>query len=128
MSEPGDSTRFLPGRHLLDAYGNGGFRFADLSHRGSLLVLPSGMRAWPPADGAAIRLADIAPILAEAGEIELLLVGMGALPRPLPPAVADTLRGAGLRVEVMPTPAAARTYNVLVGEARRVAAALIAVP
>lgn len=53
---------------------------------------------------------------------------MGALPRPLPPAVADTLRGAGLRVEVMPTPAAARTYNVLVGEARRVAAALIAVP
>ncbi len=128
MSEPGDPARFLPGRHPLDAYGNGGFRFADLSHRGSLLVLPSGMHAWPLADGAAVGVADIGPILAEAGEIELLLVGMGSLPRPLPPAVADALRAAGLRVEVMPTPAAARTYNVLIGEKRRVAAALVAVP
>ena len=36
---------FVPGRAPIDAYGNGGFRFADMSHRGSILALPSGIKA-----------------------------------------------------------------------------------
>ena len=39
---------FLPGQHPIDGLGGFGFRFADMSHRGSLLALPSGLRAFAP--------------------------------------------------------------------------------
>jgi uncharacterized protein len=117
----------LPGRHAIDAYGQGGFRFAGMSHRGSLLFLPSAVRRWAPAAASGIDEAAIAPILAEAGDIELLLVGLGRDPFGLPKPVAVRLRAAGLAVDPMTTGAAASTYNILLGEGRRVAAALIAV-
>lgn len=127
QDQPGGRSGHLPGRHGIDAYGDGGFRFGDMSHRGSILVLPSGVHAWSAREGTPLTLADIAPILAEAGLIELLLFGTGALPRPLAENLRAGLRDSGLRYEVMPTPAAARTFNVLVGEGRHVAAALLAV-
>jgi uncharacterized protein len=124
---PVPSDRFLPGRHQIDAYGNGGFRFGGMSHRGSILALPSGVRAWPIALVSEIDLAALAPILAEASAIELLLLGTG----PDPVLAGDRIRTAlgevGIRLDAMPTGAAARTYNVLLAEDRRVAAALIAV-
>ncbi|WP_349371804.1 MTH938/NDUFAF3 family protein [Salinarimonas sp.] len=119
---------FVPGRHAIDAYGGGGFRFADMSHVGSLLALPSGVHAWKgvttPRD---LTLDAFAPVLEEASEIELLLVGVGADLVHLQESVLWGLREAGLRVEVMQTGAAARTYTILLGENRRVAAALLAV-
>ncbi|MDJ1157122.1 MTH938/NDUFAF3 family protein [Chelatococcus sp. SYSU_G07232] len=118
---------FLPGRHGIDAYGNGGFRFAEMSHRGSMLALPSGMKAWAATDGRALTRADLADVLAEAAMIELLLVGTGEDLVPLSEPLRWSLREAGIAFEVMPTGAAARTYNVLLAEGRRVAAALIAV-
>lgn len=127
QNELAGTSGHLPGRHGIDAYGDGGFRFGEMSHRGSILALPSGIHAWSAREGTPLTLADIAPVLAEAASIELLLVGMGALPRPLPEPLRAKLRDAGIRHDVMPTPAAARTYNVLVGEGRRVAAALLAV-
>jgi uncharacterized protein len=118
---------FVPGRHLIDAYGNGGFRFAEMSHRGSILALPSGVRAWDPTDARALTAEDFAPVLAEAGDIELLLLGTGLDIVPFPEALRWPLREARVGLDVMQTGAAARTYNVLVAENRKVAAALVAV-
>jgi uncharacterized protein len=121
------SDRHFPGTAPIDAYGNGGFRFADMSHRGSLLILPSGIYGWTVEDMAELSAAAFAPVFAERAGIELLLLGTGPAQswpdRPLRQVFADN----GLTVECMDTGAAVRTYNVLLAEARTVAAALIAV-
>lgn len=128
MSPDGpDAGRFLPGRHLLDAYGNHGFRFGGMSHRGSILMLPSGIRAWPVNAMADLDASGLADILAEASAIELMLFGTGVELVPLPASLRAVLRERGMAVDVMPTSAAARTYNVLVAEDRKVGAGLIAV-
>ncbi|RVU14190.1 Mth938-like domain-containing protein [Methylobacterium oryzihabitans] len=119
---------FVPGRHPIDSYGNGGFRFADMSHRGSILALPSGIRAWDVTGPAGITAASLAPVLAEGGEVGLLLIGTGAEIAFLPEALRRHLKAAGIGLDVMQTGAAAKTYNILAGENRKVAAALIAVP
>lgn len=118
---------FLPGQYPLEAYGDGGFRFADMSHRGSILALPSGMRAWAVTSVAEFSCEAFAPVIAEADRIEILLIGTGADPAHLSDELRWMFREAGIGVDAMTTPAAARTYNVLVGEKRRVAAALVAV-
>lgn len=119
---------FVPGRHQIDAYGNGGFRFADMSHRGSILALPSGVSAWAIATHAELTEAAFAPVFAEAEEFELLLLGTGSNIAPLPEALRWRFRDLKIGLDVMQTGAAARTFNILLGENRRVAAALIAVP
>ncbi len=117
----------FPGRAPIEAYGNGGFRFADMSHRGSLLCLPSGIYGWQPADPAALAPADFARLIEEAGGIEILLVGTGVNLRPLPAALRVALKEVRVSADPMSTGAAVRTYNVLLAEDRAVAAALIAV-
>ena len=117
----------FPGRAPIDSYGNGGFRFADMSHRGSLLCLPSGIHGWEPADPLALTPDDLGKVLAEAGGIEILLVGTGRELMRLSPALREALRQAGISADPMSTGAAVRTYNVLLAEERAVAAALIAV-
>jgi uncharacterized protein len=116
-----------PGRAPIDAYGNGGFRFAGMSHRGSILCLPSGIYAWPPARAEDISLATLAPALTERDALDLLLIGSGR--QGVMPAgeVRQSFAAAGVALESMDTGAACRTYNVLLAEARPVAAALIAV-
>lgn len=117
----------FPGRAPIDAYGNGGFRFADMSHRGSILALPGGIEAWPVDAVEALTPELLAPILRERDSIEILLFGVGPAFRLLPDAAAGTLAEAGLAPDLMNTGAAVRTYNVLLAENRAVAAALIAV-
>ncbi|RWE65045.1 MAG: hypothetical protein E5W49_12125 [Mesorhizobium sp.] len=117
----------FPGRAPIYAYGNGGFRFADMSHRGSLLCLPSGIYGWEPADPLALTAADFAKLLNEADKVEILLVGAGKDLKPLPAALRTALKAAGIAADPMSTGAAVRTYNVLLAENRAVAAALIAV-
>jgi uncharacterized protein len=121
-----EPARF-PGRAPIEAYGNGGFRFAGMSHRGSILALPDGIEAWPVG-----RVIDIAPeafsrLIAAAPTIEILLIGTGDAMHPLSRDARAALEGAGLAPELMATGAAVRTYNVLLSEERAVAAALIAV-
>ena len=118
---------FVPGRHQIDAYGNGGFRFAEMSHRGSILALPSGIRAWTVAAPAEFSLEAFAPVFAESETLEILLVGTGRDVAGFPAALRQRFREAGIGLDVMQTGAAARTYNVLIAENRRVGAALIAV-
>ena len=119
---------FVPGRYPIDAYGGGGFRFADMSHRGSILALPSGVRAWDVTDPDGITPESLAPLLAEAGQANLLLLGTGAEIVFVPDSLRQHLKQAGIGLDVMQTGAAARTYNILMAENRKVAAALIAVP
>jgi uncharacterized protein len=114
-----------PDRAPIDSYGNGGFRFAGMSHRGSLLCLPSGIHGWKVS--ATIDEASLAPVFAEAEGIEVLLIGTGPEIRPLDPGLKARLREAGVKAEPMSTGAAVRTFNVLLAEGRQVAAALLAV-
>lgn len=117
----------FPGRAAIDAYGNGGFRFADMSHRGSILCLPSGIHGWDVADPGALRPEDFDKVIADAAGIRILLVGTGPTLVPLPAALKRMLSEAGIGADPMSTGAAVRTYNVLLAEERAVAAALIAV-
>src|SRR5262245_46580982 len=115
MAAPRENAHF-PGRAMLDAYGNGGFRFADMSHRGSILCLPAGSWSWAPKNADEIDVASFAKAIEEAAEIEMLLIGTGETHVHLAPALRQRLKDAGLRVDVMATGPAARTYNVLVGD------------
>jgi len=117
----------FPGRAPIDAYGEGGFRFADMSHRGSILCLPSGIYGWEPGDPGLLAETDFERVIAEAAQIEILLVGTGRDIRLLPAPLREALKQARIPVDPMSTGAAARTYNVLLAEDRAVAAALVAV-
>ena len=116
-----------PGRAPIDAYGNGGFRFADMSHRGSILCLPSGIYGWTAIGGDVLGPGDFDRIVEEAGAIDIVLVGTGARLWPLSAPLRELMRGGNMVAESMSTGAAVRTYNVLLAEDRAVAAALIAV-
>lgn len=117
----------FPGRAPVDAYGNGGFRFAGMSHRGSILCLPSGIHAWKPAEPSRLAAADFATLFEEAAEIDILLIGTGETLRKLPDPLRGAFREAHISADTMSTGAAVRTFNVLLAEDRAVAAALIAV-
>lgn len=114
-----------PGRAPITAYGNGGFRFANMSHRGSLLCLPSGIYGWDAPDPLDVEA--LAKVFAEASDIEILLVGTGSELRPLSAAIRERCRSEHIVAEPMATGAAVRTFNVLLSEERAVAAALTAV-
>ncbi len=120
-------TKHLPQRAHIEQFGAGGFRFAGMSHQGSLLVLPSGMRAWRPGLVGEVTADDFALVLAERQAIDFLIIGAGAAMARLPAPVAATLRDNGISFEIMATSPAVHVYNVTVMEGRRVAAALIAV-
>ncbi|KQS63216.1 hypothetical protein ASG39_14995 [Rhizobium sp. Leaf371] len=117
----------FPGRAPIDAYGNGGFRFAGMSHRGSLLLLPSGIYGWEKEEGVPLTSADFDRVIAEAGDIEVILVGTGINIRPLSADVKTAFRSRSISSDPMSTGAAVRTYNIMLAEERNVAAALIAV-
>ena len=117
----------FPGRPPIDAYGNGGFRFADMSHRSSILCLPSGVYGWEVTENQPLDVDLFARVLAEAKDIEFLLLGTGPSIRPLPAELKQALRAANISSDPMSTGAAVRTYNVMLSESRAVAAALIAV-
>jgi uncharacterized protein len=115
------------GERLIEAYGDNGFRFTDGRRDGSILILPSGIEAFPCAQFELLAEEMLDPVLAAAADIEILLLGTGTRQRFPSPSLRRKLLERGIGLEVMDTGAACRTYNVLVTESRRVAAALIAV-
>ncbi|WP_102958262.1 Mth938-like domain-containing protein [Mangrovicella endophytica] len=117
----------FPGRAPIEAYGNGGFRFAGMSHRGSILCLPSGIYGWDATEAQPFAGDRLQKIVEEADQLKFVLFGTGRDIRRLPPALADRFRRAGLSVDPMSTGAAVRTFNVMLSESRPVAAALVAV-
>ena len=117
----------LPTPVSIDAYGNGGFRFGDMSHRGSLLCLPDGIWAWPVTNVSELTEAALAPVFERAQALDLFLIGAGRDPYALPEALRVRFRALSISVDCLGTGPAAQTYNILLGEKRRVGAGLIAV-
>jgi uncharacterized protein len=118
----------LPRSAPIEAYGNGGFVFADMSHRGSLLCLPDSMWAWPIIKPEEIDRTSLSRVFAEANGIDTLIIGTGTDVWLPPLGLREALRAVNVVLDAMQTGPAVRTYNVMIGERRRVAAALIAVP
>ena len=109
------------GQRPIDGYGPGGFRIGGAWVEGSQILTPLGRERLATLDAPAL-----APLMDAADEVDLVLIGQGADIAPLEPSVRALIEETGLAVEAMSTPAACRTYNVLLAEARRVAAVLIA--
>jgi len=118
----------LPRSAPIEAYGKGGFAFAEMSHRGSLLCLPEAIWAWPVVRPADIDRASLERVFAAADSIDTLIIGTGTEGWQPPPGLREALRAVGVVLDPMQTGPAIRTYNIMIGERRRVAAALIAVP
>ncbi len=127
MSPAVDARPHLPQRVPIDGYGKGGFRFGGMSHRGSLLCLPSGIWAWPVTHPGDVTELSLQPVFDAADEIGLFLFGAGTERWTLPPALQLRFHVEKISIEVLRTGAAVSTYNILLGEGRRVAAGLIAV-
>lgn len=127
MVDEGTDKGHYPYQAAIDAYGAGGFRFADMSHRGSILCLPTGMHGWIPAGATDVTLESLRPVLDLAGDIDVLLIGMGEDIAALAPDIREAMREAHIVVEAVSTGSAVRTYNVLFAEDRQVAAALVAI-
>ena len=104
----------------VEGYGPGFFRVGGAVHPAPLAILPEGVTVWG-------GLSDAETLLAAADRIDVLLVGMGPEIAHLPGALRDALDAAGIGAEVMSSPQACRTYNVLLGEGRRVGLALLPV-
>ena len=104
----------------VDGYGSGFFRIGGKRHDGSVLTGPAGTAGWG-------GLEDVAPLLALARRVDVLLVGTGPEIAHIPDPLRSALEDVGIGVEVMNSPAACRTYNVLLSEGRRVALALLPV-
>ena len=124
----GQRPILAPGLQPIQAYGKGGFTIAGARHAGSVLVLPDRVLPWAATDPEVLDEAAFAPLRAVEPVPDILVVGTGAAFVLLPHALRQAIRAWGPVVEVMTTPAGCRTYNVLLSEGRRVAAALIAMP
>jgi len=109
-----------PGARPVDGYGPGFFRIGGEVFQGAVLSGEAGTRGWGGYD-------DAAPLLALAGRVDVLVVGTGVEIAHIPPGLRRDLEAAGIGVEVMNSPAACRTYNVLVAEGRRVSLAALVV-
>ena len=118
----------LPRSAPIEAYGKGGFAFADMSHRGSLMCQPDAIWAWDVTRPEQIDRYSLQRVFDAANSIDTLILGTGKDVW-LPPAeLRAALRAVRVVLDSMQTGPAIRTYNIMMGERRRVAAALIAVP
>ncbi len=117
----------LADRQVIQGYGEGGFRVSGTAYAGSILVLPD--RVVPLSEGRVDDLSadSLAPVVAQDPPVDVLLLGCGGRTALPSPSLRRALREAGVSTEPMPTDAACRTFNMLIAEDRRVAAALIAV-
>jgi len=124
-----DITPLIPGdRQVIDSYGPGRFRISGVDHSGGVIVFPERTLAWPVSAFADISLDKLVAVTEARPPVEVLLVGCGARMHPLPPLLRQALRERGIGCDAMDTGAACRTYNILLSEARRVAAALMPLP
>lgn len=120
-----DLTPLIPaGKQVIETYGDGRFRISGTIYEGSVLVLPDRTIAWPATSVADLVADDFQALI---GSAEILLLGCGQRMALVPKALREALRGHGLTIDPMDTGAACRTYNVLMAEGRRVAAALVSV-
>ncbi len=124
MTTPTDKTLPMPDpseRQVIQSYGDGGFRVSNARHDGAIIVTAGRTIAWADAGIATLAPDSIA------AEIDVLVIGCGARAAFVTPAMREAFKRRGVALEVADTPAACRTYNILLSEGRRVAAALLPV-
>ena len=112
------------GRQIIERYAGTGFRVSGVIYHSPILVFPDRTLPWDAASAANVSLENLAPVI-EAGGVQLLLLGLGRSTTAIPLALRKAFASHRIVLEPMTTAAACRTYNVLVAEDRRVAAALI---
>lgn len=124
-----DVTPVIPGdRKLIQKYGDGRFQITNESFEGNVIVFPHKVVPWPVDNAGQMDPESLRAVVEEAAVVDILLVGCGRFMTPIPDALRRHLKDeAGCTMDPMDTGAACRTYNVLLAEERRVAAALIAV-
>ena len=123
-----DITPVIPvGRQLIQRYGEGGFRIANVDHDGSVLVFADSIEPWSISGLDQITIESLAAILDDSVKPDILLIGCGSGFAMPPIALRNDLKENGIVLEWMDTGAACRTFNVLLAEERSAAAALIAV-
>lgn len=110
----------------IEGYGKGGFRFAGMSHRGSLLCLADGIWAWEVTRASDVTEDALARVFAQAGRLDMFFLGTGQHGEPIADALRARFRALGMTLEVTRTAYAANTYNILLSEGRKVGAGLIA--
>jgi uncharacterized protein len=124
MTGPTDKTLPMPDpseRQVIQSYGDGGFRISGVRHDGAIIVTAGRTLGWPGAQVAALEPGALPD------DIDVLVIGCGARAAFVPPAMREAFKRRGIALEAADTPAACRTYNILLSEGRRVAAALLPV-
>lgn len=121
------SEPHFPARPPIDAYGDGGFRFADALHKGALLCVPSGTYGWNVTEETMLLEASLERVFGEADGIEVFLLGTGSVLKRIPDDLRQKFRDHGIMADPMATGPAVRTYNVLLSEGRAVAAGFLPV-
>ena len=127
MAQLGADQPHLPRQTVINSHGEGGFRFAGMSHRGSLLCLPDGIWAWPVAKVEDLTDNALALVFARVGALDFFILGTGNAHWNVPASLRERFRDAHISLDTMTTGPAVRTYNVMLMESRRVGAGLIAV-
>ena len=108
------------GRVPIDGYGPGFFRIEDTVIKSHILMSATGAVGWTGLD-------DTDAMLEHLQGMDVVFIGTGGDIKHLPETVSTVLKTAGIAFEIMATPAACRTYNVLLSEGRLVGAALLTV-
>lgn len=121
------TDRTASGRQVIEGYGDGAFRVSGTLHQGSVLVFADRTLAWPISEVSEVSAEALQPVDQAEPPVEVLLIGCGAKAAMVPKALREALRAKGVVIEAMDTGAACRTFNLLMAEERRAAAALIAV-
>lgn len=121
------TPQLAPGRKLIQAYGDMGFRIAGERLEGSQLVFPEWTLSWDVSSLQDITLESLSSLTEKAQEIDILVMGCGPRFQAEPEQLRARLREFSISLEWMDTAAACRTFNILLTEERRVAAALVAV-
>ena len=116
------------GQQVIASYGPGRFSVSKEIYQGSIIVFPERAYAWPVGEVGEISVENLAPVLVADPAVEILLIGCGEKMQRVPEPLLQALRDKSIGVDVMDTGAACRTFNLVLGEGRRVAAALIALP
>jgi uncharacterized protein len=127
MSRLGADQPHLPRQTVINSHGEGGFRFAGMSHRGSLLCLPDGIWAWPIARIEDLTEDALSMVFARVGALDFFILGTGSAQWNVPPSLRARFRDAQISLDAVTTGPAVRTYNVMLMESRRIGAGLIAV-
>lgn len=123
-----DVTPLIPqGRQIIQSYSPAGFKVNGALHTGAVIVFPEITQDWNVQKFEQLDESSFSVLIDKASDLDVVLLGTGAATKFFSPAFKNALKAKGLQVEAMDSSAACRTYNVLMAEGRRVAAALLPV-